>query len=317
MESVLFETSINAKKWLRMNGYPYTDQISLQKSDRTFDNNGLYGVEIPIVNSMEMLQSAFKWLEHYNLPCNRFNETKGSFLLSNSEISEMLALCHEKNTGMIFALSPRPEYDTKASFYRSKFGLEQARYVNNMDAISHSVEEAMRLANLGCRGLVVYDIGVLSILSEMRAKNIFPRDMYFKASSHCMAANPMIVKILHELGADSVTTIHDASLAVLQEMRRICPDVVLDVPVDVYSDKGGYLRFNEIAEIVQCASPVILKIGASAQKNPYDVVSDETMKLRIQRVQVAIEHLDRAFGYEAPRLNMGDRNCCLPVVVKE
>lgn len=314
MSNTFIETASTAKQWLKMHGYPYTDQAPLQRSHQSFANNGLYGIEVPVVNSMEMLESAIKWLNYFDISCNRFNETKGSFLLSNSEISEMLALCHEMKVGMIFALSPRPEYDTKSSFYRSKFGLEQARCINNLDAISYSIDEAMRLAELGCRGLVVYDIGVLSILSEMRKMGNLPADMYFKASSHCMASNPMIVKIIHDLGADSVTTIHDASLVVLQEMRRICPSVILDVPIDVYSDKGGYLRFNEISEIVQCASPVMLKIGASAQKNPYDIVSDEVMKQRIHRVKIGVEHLDRAFGSKVPRLNFQDRSCCLPAI---
>ncbi|MFT3742201.1 MAG: U32 family peptidase [Gammaproteobacteria bacterium] len=221
----------------------------------------------------------------------------------------MLQLCFEKKIGMLFALSPRPEYDVKSSFYRSEFGLEQGRRINNNKAISDSIEEAIRLAELGCRGIIVYDIGVLRILSKMRTEGVLPSTLKFKASSHCMAANPMIAKILQENGADSITTIHDASLATLQEMRRICPGLILDVPTDVYAAKGGYIRFNELAEIVQIASPVMLKMGASAQNHPYDMVSDEIIHSRVKRIMVGLQHLNRIISQNQQMGNSCNMKC--------
>lgn len=249
---------------------PFSDSTPLHKSTQTFENGGLYGIEIPVINSLEILEKTVQSLEKDNVICNRFNETKGAFLLPDSEILAMLEICREKQIGMVFSLGPRPEYDIKASFYRSKFGLEQCRRLNNIDAIAASLEEALRLAALGCRGLIVYDMGVLYLLNEMRKQKKLPNNMMFKASSHCMTTNPFIAKILHDNGADSVTVVHDASLVVLQEMRQIAPDLLLDVPIDVYGDKGGYIRYNELAEIVQIGAPVMLKLGASAQNNPYD-----------------------------------------------
>lgn len=310
-DATLYETANRGKKWLRQNGFPFTDHLPLIKSKYAFENGALFGIEIPVVNSFEILEKTIYWLDHYGLHCDRFNETKGSFLLSDNEIKKMLSLCSERQIGITFSLSPRPEYDIKASFYRSNFGMEQCRRLNNNDAIAYSIEEALRLADLGCRGLVIYDIGVLSLLYEMRNQGALPVDMIFKASSHCMATNPLIAKILHLHGADSITVVHDASLVVLQEMRRLCPALVLDVPIDVYSDKGGYIRFNDIADIVQVAAPVILKLGASAQNNPYDPVNDAIIKARVQRAVVAIEHLNRVLN-DITFLNVSNRHRCLP-----
>lgn len=302
-----------AKQWLQENHYPFSDAIPQTASSQCFDNGALFGVEIPVVNSLDALEKTLKWLDHYQLPCDRFNETQGSFLLPTREIQEMLALCAEKHIGMVFSLSPRPEYDPKASFYKSKFGLEQCRRLNNMDAITAALEEALRLADLGVRGLIVYDIGVLSLLQAMRAQGQLPSNMLFKASSHCMATNPLIAKILQDNGADSITVVHDASLAVLQEMRRLCPKLLLDVPIDVYADKGGYIRFNEIADIVTLAAPVMLKVGASAQMNPYDTMNDTIIKTKLKRVASALEHLQRGLEGQHWRLmDKSDPYRCLP-----
>lgn len=306
-------TAQRGKDWLETHGYPSSDHVPLQKSKKTYTNGSRYGIEIPIVNNLDVLEKTIKWLEHFKLQCDRVNETRGAFLLPESEIKDMLQLCREKNIGITFSLSPRPEYDTRSSFYFGKFGMEQCRKLNNLDAVAASIDEALRLADLGCRGLVVYDPGVLSLLNEMRQEGTLPDNMYFIGSSHMMTANPFIAKSLSAMGANSLVVIHDASLVNLQGMRQLCPDVILDVPIDVYKDKGGYIRYNEVAEIVQIASPVVLKLGTSAQANPYDRLSDDIVKNRVRKVFVAIDHIKRVLG-ESVQQYLPDEYKCLPVL---
>jgi hypothetical protein len=265
-----------------------------------------------VVNNMAILNTTIRLLDAEGVYCTRFNETHGSFLLSDSEIQDMLALARERGYGFTFGLGPRPEYDVKASFYRSPFGLELGRKLNNHDAIRVAVEEALRLADLGCRGLIVYDVGVLKILHDMRNRGVLPAETVFKLSSHCMTSNPLIARMFHENGADSVTTVHDLSLVVLQEMQRINEGLVLDVPTDVYKSKGGYIRFYDLAEIVQVASPVFLKMGASAQGHPYDAVKEDMILERVRRVKRGLDVLDRQLP-NATRIGAADRHRCLAV----
>lgn len=286
--------SFRARAWLKSHGYPYSDNVELRASPLRFPDGGNFAVEIPVINTLDVLKGTVAALKEEGIPCTRFNETHGSILLSDSEIREMLSLCAESGYGIAFSIGPRPEYDRKAAFYRGKFGLEQGRRVNNNDAIANSVEEVLRLVDLGCRGVIVYDMGVMRILSEMRESGNLPQDLFFKASSHCIVSNPVTAKIWEELGVDSVTVLHDVDLVVLQEMRRMTNGLILDVPIDVYDDKGGFIRYNEIPEIVQVAAPVILKMGASAQVNPYDQVNLNTVKKRVRRVALGLEYLERS-----------------------
>jgi len=300
-----------ARNWLRENGFPYGDDAPLAGSGATFAGGGSFGVEIPAVNSMATLAIVVKALDDSGTYCTRFDETHGAFLRSDSELGDMLALCAEKRYGLLLGLGPRPEYDVKASFYRTEFGMEQGRQLNNNDAVAQSVEEAHRLCELGCRGLIVYDPGVLALLNAMRARGALPADTQLKTSSHCMVTNPLIARIMLDNGADSVTSAHDLGLPVLQEMRRYNPGLTIDVPVDVYATKGGYLRFYEVAEMVQVTAPMFLKVGASTQAHPYDQAGAAATVDKVRRLQLILAHLARVLP-EAQPIGADDPAVCLP-----
>ena len=301
-----------ARTWLRVNELPYSDEIELEASGREFADGGQYGVEVPVVNNFKVLEATLNLLRSEGLPVTRFNETLGAFLLADSEVRDMLDLCRENNVGMLFALGPRPEYDRKAAFYRGGFGASQGRRVNNNDALAVAAEEALRLTEMGCRGLIAYDLGVIRMLNEMRKAGILPAETMIKVSSHCIISNPLTAQVYYENGANSVTTIHDLGLPVLQEMRRLSPELTIDLPTDVYGSKGGFIRFYEVPELVQLCSPIFLKIGASAQSHPHDPVNEHTIRQRVQRVALCLEHLNRS-GAEFKYIDDLSPQRCVPV----
>jgi len=306
--------AFRGREWLSDRGFPYSDEIPLVASISEFEGGGHYGVEVPVINSFKVLEATLTLLQQEGLPVTRFNETLGAFLLSDNEVRDMLDLCRENEVGMLFALGPRPEYDRKAAFYRGGFGGSQGRRVNNNDALAVSADEALRLADLGCRGLIAYDLGVIRMLKTMRDEGVLPTGMQFKASSHCIVSNPFTSKIYEENGADSVTTIHDLGLPVFQEMRKQSPRLVLDIPTDVYGQKGGFIRFTEIPELVQIGAPMMLKMGASAQGHPSDPVNQATIEKRVQRVALGLEYLEKS-GIGATYIGDKSPQRVLPVKV--
>lgn len=293
-------------------GLPPHDRLPLRLSGRQFSKGGHYGVEIPAINSFKQLDATIRALHTEGVYCTRFNETHGSHLLCESELKDMLQICRENGYGIVVGLGPRPEYDVKASFYRTPFGLEMGRQLNNHDALAQAVDEAFRLCELGCRGLTIYDIGVLKVLNELRRSGDLPADVKFKTSSHCMPTNAPISSIFETLGADSITTAHDLSLPVLQAMRHAAPNTVLDIPTDVYKTKGGYIRWFELAEMVQIASPMFLKMGASIQRDPYDAVKAEASIDRVRRIAVGLEYLARHLPKGFETISRDDPLVCLP-----
>jgi hypothetical protein len=303
-----------ARRWLRDNGLPYSDEITLEASGREFADGGHYGVEIPVVNNFKVLEATLGLLRREGLPVTRFNETLGAFLLSDSEVKDMLDLCRENGVGMVFAMGPRPEYDRKAAFYRGGFGASQGRRINNNDAIAQSAEEAIRLTEMGCRGLIAYDLGVIRLLSDMRKAGVLPADLMIKSSSHCIVSNPLTARVYYENGTNSITTMHDLGLSVLQDIRKLSPDLTIDLPTDVYGSKGGFIRFYEVPELVQICSPMMLKIGASAQSHPHDPVNENTIRQRVQRVALCMDYLNKS-GLDVKYISSLSPQRCVPVAV--
>ncbi len=311
MSNDLIVSANKAADLINQYGWISSDNQPLVESDKTFKAGGHYGVEIPVINSFKILESTVQALKKYDVPCTRFNETVGAFLLSDSEIKEMLDLCRQNNYGILFSIGPRPEYDIKSSFYRSDFGLEMGRRLNNNDAIRASVEEAFRLVELGCKGLIIYDLGLLHLLKKMQNNDKFPRNILFKASTHCMVTNPGTASIYETNGCTSITTAHDLGLPMLANIRNNV-SIPLDVPTDVYKSKGGFIRFYEMSEIVQVASPVMLKMGASVQTHPYDSVKEGMATDRIKRVKTGIDIMNKYLPSKYKLINPADEQVCLP-----
>ena len=294
MEKAIKKSAQTARTWLQQNNFPYSDQITLAPSNKTFPEGGHYAIEIPVVNNLEILQHITRLLRSKGIKKAIFGETHGAFLLSDSEIKDMLSLCFEERWGMFFSIGPRPEYDRKAVFYRTEFGASQGRRLNNHDAMAYAVEEVFRLTTLGCRGIIVYDLGLLRILNSIREKGAIPKKVMFAASTHCMISNAITAQIYAENGADQLVILHDLDLPVIQEMRRILPNsVALSLPIDSYFAKGGFIRYYEIAEIIQIAAPIFIKLGGSAQTHPSELPDLSILKRRVDRVLIGLEHLNK------------------------
>ncbi|GAA3610654.1 hypothetical protein GCM10022223_28440 [Kineosporia mesophila] len=300
-----------ARALLQERGLPYSDEIPLEAIGGEFEGGGHYGFEVPVVNNFSVMETTVRLIQDRGLQVTRFNETLGAFLLSDSEVSDMIALSRESGIGILFAMGPRPEYDRKAAFYRGGFGTSQGRRVNNNDALAVSVEEAIRLTELGARGLIAYDLGVIRLLSDLRSEGVLPADTLIKSSSHCIVSNPLTAKVYAENGTTSITTTHDLGLPVIQDIRKLNPELVMDVPTDVYGDKGGFIRFYEIPELIQIASPIFLKVGASAQAHPADPVNEKTIAKRIQRIELAQEFVAKS-GLDITYINADSTQRSLP-----
>ena len=307
----VFRGADRARTWLKNNNLPYSDEIPLEVSGNEFDGGGHYGIEVPVVNNFRVMSETVRLIQERGLKVTRFNETLGAFLLSDSEVSDMIALSRESGIGMLFAMGPRPEYDRKAAFYRGGFGTSQGRRVNNNDALAVSVEEAIRLTELGARGLIAYDLGVIRLLDTLRKEGVIPAETLIKSSSHCIVSNPLTAQVYAENGTTSITTTHDLGLPVIQDIRKLSPDLVMDIPTDVYGSKGGFIRFYEIPELVQIASPMFLKVGASAQAHPSDAVNNQMIANRVQRIELAQEFLDKS-GLDVAYINDKSPQRALP-----
>jgi hypothetical protein len=134
----------------------------------------------------------------------------------------------------------------------------------------------MRTIVAGCRGVMVYDEGILFIVNRMREEGFIPKETIFKFSvfgGYCSAAG---AKLIESMGANTINPASDVSLPILAGIRKAVR-IPLDVYIIVVDSFGGMFRAYEAPEIARVASPCYFKfepgISESAIYKPW--VSEE------------------------------------------
>jgi hypothetical protein len=174
------------------------------------------------------------------------------------------------------------------------------------EGVAWCVAEARRAVELGIRGLLVADLGVLSVLDQLRSAGELPPSLVLKTSVLLPAANPAAARVLEQLGASTINVATDLSPAQLAAIRAAI-SVPLDVYVEVPDDQGGFVRFYEAPEIVRAGAPVYVKLGVRNAPGIYPAglhLAETAIRLGRERVRRA-ELVLRLLSELAPALVEG------------
>lgn len=117
----------------------------------------------------------------------------------------------------------------------------------------------MRCIDLGFRGFLVIDEGLLWLLNKLRQAGDIPKDVIFKVSIYAGHASGASGKLLQELGAGTFNPIGDLSLPQLASIRQSC-DIPIDFHVMLTESFGGYNRMYDAPEIARTCAPCYYKI---------------------------------------------------------
>jgi hypothetical protein len=80
------------------------------------------------------------------------------------------------------------------------------------DQLGYVIADIKRSIELGFRGFLVIDEGLLWALNELRKAGEIPKDVKFKVSIFAGHANPAGAKVLESLGADTFNPVADLNL---------------------------------------------------------------------------------------------------------
>jgi hypothetical protein len=243
-------------------GLPKGDLYELPASSGRFPDGAHFRIEVPTINSFEAFKALMDRATELGITINRIDETYGIFRHTLGELRDYCALAKECGVAVNFSVGPRAPYDTGATVHTPQ-GVRIAYRLRGMEQVVRAVEDVKRAISVGCRGILVYDEGLLWALNEMKKAGDLPKDLQFKVSAHCGHANPAAFKVLAGLGAHTINPVRDLQLPMLAALRA-----AVDVPLDLHTDNppasGGFIRSYEAPEIVRVASPVYLKTGNSA-----------------------------------------------------
>jgi hypothetical protein len=260
-------------------------------SPRSFPGGGKFGIELSSINNATVLRAALSLAKEHSIRVSRCDECRGMTRLPSADVTEMVRICAGERVGLILSVGPRAIYDT-GGFVRSPNGRRVGYRLRGMDSVVHAVDEVRRAVDLGVRGFLVYDEGLLMLLRELRQAGELPASTIFKVSVHMGCSNPVSARVYEELGADTINPVPDLDLGMLAAMRAAvsCP---LDLFSDTAEEAGGFLRTHEVPDFVRVAAPVYLKCGAISQPRQNHLPSVDELRERIRQTACVVEALAR------------------------
>ena len=297
------------RAYLKSTGFPVSDYDNFSSPAREFKAGGHYGIEISSMNNAQILRNALETAERYKVQISRVVECRGIVRLPNLEITEMIAMCIERNIGLIMAIGPRAISDI-GGFVSTPNGKRMGYRLRGVENLIHAVEDVKRGIDLGVRGFLLYDEGLLYLLNKMRNDGELPKNIIFKYSVHACCSNPLSAKLLEENGADTINIIPDLDVWMIKTFREVC-----DIPLDVFSDTakaaGGFLRTYDMPKVINFASPVYLKCGPISQPEQNHLPTPVELEERIKQARNVVEHIERYLP-EATIVNSKEQTLAIP-----
>jgi peptidase U32-like protein len=272
-------------------------------SEARFADGLRYRIEIPSVEGPAVLRAVLEEAESRGVPVRRVSQGSGVMMLTDSEIAQMAELGAGSGVEVSLFLGPRGAWDTGGQSFATAAAGGVAR---GSAGVGWCVAEVRRGLALGIRSFLVADLGALTTLGQMKRDGELPETLVLKTSVLLPCANPTSARALEELGATTINVATDLSPAELGELRAAC-SAPLDVYVEVPDDQGGFVRYYEVPDIIQAASPVYVKLGLRNAANIYPSglhLEELAVKLGRERVRRA-ELVLRLLQERAPELVEG------------
>lgn len=278
----------NTKKFLE--GIGISEVFDDYESDKRFDDGGQYRFEVPGIQSPKTMDALLKESLRNDLFIHRVTQTKGIMMLTDEEIMEMVNLAKDYGCELFLSVGPRATYDTSATVH-TKEGSRIGYRLRGYDNLVYAIEDVKRACDLGVRGILLYDEGLLWVLNRMRSGGEIPDNVHFKLSAHAGHSNPAAAKLLESQGLDSLNPVRDLQIPMIAGIRdATC--MALDLHTENPKSTGGFIRHYEVPKFIRVASPVYLKTGGSVATNHNWDTTEKEAVARIKQVKLVKRMID-------------------------
>lgn len=303
-----------ARAFLDELGFPAADGVGEAASGR-FPDGGQYRVEIPSVEGPRSLEALLREADRLEVPVHRVSSGSGIVLSSESDIRAMVQMCADRAIELSLFVGPRAGWDIGGQVSAPVGGALGARHEGS-DQLAYAMVDLMRANELGVRGALVADEGLLYLAKAMKDQGLLDPGFVLKVSVQLMAPNPVSARLIEQLGAGTINVPPGLPLERLSSIRA-ATTVPLDMYVEAPDTLGGFVRLHEIPRFVRALAPVYLKFGLRNHADVYPSghhLADLNEKLSIERVRRAAIGLEilRESGLDATMSAVGSAGLGLP-----
>lgn len=252
------------------------EAYDLPTSEKRFPDGAWYRMEISGIERPSTLEALIDERQKRDVPVHRLISTvMGATLLDKKELKDFAQLAEESEMEVILTPGPRRAWDTGAQLSNPEGALSGIRY-RGTDQLREVIADMMRAIDIGFRGFLVTDEGLLRILTEMKKNGDIPEDVIFKVSIYAGHGSSAGGELLQELGAGTFNPLGDLTLPQFASIRK-----EIDIPIDIHimlaESYGGFTRIYEGPDMARVASPCYFKIepgpalaaGSNAMYKPW------------------------------------------------
>ncbi|MCL0038957.1 hypothetical protein M1N13_01890 [Dehalococcoidia bacterium] len=289
-------------------GMPKGDLYELPASPKTFPDGAHYRVEISGIETTKVLDATIDEAHKQGVPFHRaISLVRGATLFTRDQLREFASIAHEARVEVIITPGPRPPWYTGRQIATPEGALSGMR-MRGMDSVRDYLMDIERCIEIGFRGFLVWDEGILSLLNSMKDNGDFPREVIFKVSIFAGHANPAGVKLVESLGADTCNPVADLTLPMLAAIRSVV-NIPLDIHIQLWASMGGYNRIYETPEIARVASPCYFKMESGtgmAMYMPWSTSEEGLAELGREKIR-SIKNIIELIGETHPELKVSNQ----------
>ena len=150
-----------------------------QPPTQRFPDGAAYRIEVPTVNTADAVAALLDTATKNNIVINRVTETYGMFRHTREEIKQYCKLCAQYGAELMLSVGPRATYDTGATVL-SEQGVRISYRLRGQEQVIRAVEDIKRGYDLGVRGFLIYDEGMLWLVNQMRQDGALGKDIIFQ-----------------------------------------------------------------------------------------------------------------------------------------
>jgi hypothetical protein len=283
---------------LTAQGLASADDYALAPSPHRFDDGGHFRLEVSGVERLATLEALLDEAAKEEVFIHRIVAFgAGATLLDRGELRAFAELAAEHEIDVVACPGPRSGWDSGRQVMTSE-GMYSGRRVRGVDNLRFLLDDYLRMFECGFRGVLVWDEGVLDILVKARAAGHVPEDSSYKVSVYTGHANPASIRILEQLGADSLNPVGDLSRPMLGAIRQAVK-IPLDVWAITFDSFGGMNRLWEAGEIASVAAPVYFKVepgdseGAMYVSWEEPTAQDAAIRNKVRHAKILLELAER------------------------
>ena len=252
------------RDFIKQLGFPSGDSYPLKSTDKRFPDGAQYRFEIPSVEGPRCLKAVIDEARRYRLTLHRVSQGSGIMLMTDDEIKEMLKMARDQQMEVSLFVGPRATFDIGAQPLTAA-GKNIGLGLRGMDQVVYAVEDIKRGCELGLRGILVADLGLLWLVNQLKKSGQLPANLVVKISVQLSATNPVSVKILEDFGGNTFNVSSDLPLPLLAAIREAV-SLPLDLYVETPDNFGGFVRHSGTLQAGTSQRPRYL-----SQRNSYRI----------------------------------------------